>query len=188
MPFWPRHRRLSFVRPNVLSLARGRSEPPAPARRLRTADGGARESGCRGPRQHRAALQSAFTRVHSRSLSALPRSARARSHPPLAARLLRRQPPCRCQPGAARQAVWQGLRRAHDPAAGQGRPGRAGLPQHASLDAAAGPARSHPPPRPGGEGFHGTSRRGHAPARADGCSIRCRSRGPSWMRPTAPIR
>ena len=42
--------------------------------------------------------------------------------------------------------------------------GRAGLPQHEPLDAAAGSARPHPSARPGGEGLHRAPRRGHAPA------------------------
>ena len=40
----------------------------------------------------------------------------------------------------------------------------AGVPQHEPLDAAAGPARPHPPARPGGEGVHRAPGRGHASA------------------------
>ena len=42
--------------------------------------------------------------------------------------------------------------------------GGADLPQHEPLDAAAGPAGSHPPARPGGEGVHRAPGRGHAAA------------------------
>ncbi len=82
--------------------------------------------------------------------------------------MCRREPSCGGQPGDARQAFRQGLRRAHDAALRPEDHGRAGVPQHEPLDAAAGPARSHPPARPGGEGIHGAAGRGHAPAHPAG--------------------
>src|SRR4029078_13087846 len=74
------------------------------------------------------------------------------------------QPPCRGQSRGARQAVRQGLCRAHDPPLRPEDHGRGGVPQHEPLDAAAGSAGSYPPARVGGEGFHGAPGRGHAPA------------------------
>ena len=77
---------------------------------------------------------------------------------------VRREPARRGEPGAARQALRQGLRRTHDPALRARDHGRAGVPQHEPLDAAAGSARSYAVARPGGESLHGAPGRGHAPA------------------------
>ena len=75
-----------------------------------------------------------------------------------------RQPPRRGQPRGARQAVRQGLRRAHHSPLRPQDHGRAGVPQHEPLDAAAGSAGPHPPARAGGKGLHRAPGRGHASA------------------------
>ena len=116
------------------------------------------------PANSRAVVQSAVAGVHSQSLSPLRADAHHRSGASDAARHVRRQPPRRGQPRDARQAVRQGLCRAHDPPLRPEDHGRAGVPQHEPLDAAAGSAGSYPPARAGGEGLHRAPGRGHAPA------------------------
>ena len=112
----------------------------------------------------RPAVQSAGAGIHPQSLSPLRAAAHHRSGAPDPVRHVRRQPPRRCQPRDARQALRQGLCRAHDAPLWPPDHGRAGVPQHEPLDAAAGSARPHPPARPRGEGVHRAPRRGHAAA------------------------
>ena len=101
-----------------------------------------------------------------------------------AVRPVRRQPPCRGQPGPARQAFRQGFCRAHDAPLWSPDHERAGVPQHESLDAAGRSARSHPPARSRREGLHRAPGRGHAAPdpgdRRPGhrCSDRARPHGP----------
>ena len=81
-----------------------------------------------------------------------------------AVRRVRREPARRGEPGAARQALRQGFCRADHAALRTEDHGRADLPQHEPLDAAAGSARPYPVARPGGEGLYRAPGRGHASA------------------------